>query len=111
MMTKEGSTRVVTFMTPRTGVLVIGWGHISHIVKIHYFFKNLLLHSRAYIRLTKYKVMMTKKRVYKNCNFHDPWSRGSCARVWPYKSYSENALFLKISSLLLCIHVDQTNYV
>ena len=29
MMTKEGSTRIVNFMTPETGVLVQGCGHIS----------------------------------------------------------------------------------
>ena len=29
-MTKEGSTKVVNFMTPCAGVLVIGLGHISH---------------------------------------------------------------------------------
>ena len=47
MMTKEGSTKIVNFMTPGTGVLVLGRGHISHIVKMHYFFKNLLLYSQA----------------------------------------------------------------
>ena len=33
-------------------------------------------------------------RVYQNCKFHDPRDRGYCARAWPYKSYSKNALFL-----------------
>ena len=36
MMTKEGSTETVNFMTPGTGVLALGCGHISHIVKMHY---------------------------------------------------------------------------
>ena len=45
-MTKEGSIKMVTFMTPTAGVLSLGRGHISHIVKMHYFFKN-LLHSQA----------------------------------------------------------------
>ena len=36
MMTKEGSTKIVNFMTPGVGVLVLGRGHISHIVKMHY---------------------------------------------------------------------------
>ena len=61
MMTKEGSTKTVFFMTPRAGVLVLGRGHISHIVKMHYFFKNLLLYSQALIRQTKYIVMMVKE--------------------------------------------------
>ena len=30
MMTKEGSTKIVNFMTPRAGVLMLGHGHISH---------------------------------------------------------------------------------
>ena len=29
-MTKEGSTKIVNFMTPRAGVLMIERGHISH---------------------------------------------------------------------------------
>ena len=41
MITYEGSTKVVNFMNPRSGVLVLGRGHISHIVKLHLFFKNL----------------------------------------------------------------------
>ena len=46
-MTKEGSTEIVNFMTPGAGVLVLGRGHISHLVKMRYFFKNLLLYSQA----------------------------------------------------------------
>ena len=46
--------------------------------------------------------------VHWRCKFHDPRGRGSCARAWPYKLYSENALFfLKSSSLLPGI--NQTN--
>ena len=40
--TKEGSTKIVNFMTLGAGVLVQGRGHISHRVKMFYFFKNLL---------------------------------------------------------------------
>ena len=47
MMTKEGSTKIVTFMTPGAGVLVLGCGHISHKVKMHYSFKKFLLYSQA----------------------------------------------------------------
>ena len=42
MMTMEGSTKVVNIMTPRTGFIVLELGHISDIVKVHNFFKNLL---------------------------------------------------------------------
>ena len=85
MITKKGSTQIVNFMTPGAGVLALGCGHISHIMKIHYSLKNLLLYSQALVRQTKYKVMMTfKGRVYPNCKFHDPRGKDSCARVWPY---------------------------
>ena len=30
MMSKEGSTQIKTFMTPGAGVLMLGRGHISH---------------------------------------------------------------------------------
>ena len=61
MMTKEGSTKIVTFITPGTEVLVLGCGHLSCIVKMHYFFKILLLYSQAKIRQTKYVLIMTKE--------------------------------------------------
>ena len=47
MITKEGSDKIVNFMTPGAGALVLGCGHISHIMKMHYFFKNLLLYFQA----------------------------------------------------------------
>ena len=34
-MAKEGSTKIENFMTTGAGVLVLGCGHISHIVKMH----------------------------------------------------------------------------
>ena len=61
MMTKEGYTKIVTFMTPRAGVLALGRGHISHLVKIYYFFKNLVLSSQEQIRQTKFIVIITKE--------------------------------------------------
>ena len=30
MMTKKWSTKIVNFMTPWAGVLMLGYGHISH---------------------------------------------------------------------------------
>ena len=47
MMTKERFTKIVNFMTPGAGVLVLGRDSISHIVKMYYSFKNLLLNSQA----------------------------------------------------------------
>lgn len=51
------SAEVVNFMTSRAGVLVLGPGHISHTVKINYFFLNLLFYPQAYIRQTEAIVM------------------------------------------------------
>ena len=92
-------------MTPRAGVLVLGRGHISHIVKMHYFFKNFLHYFKALIRQTKYIVMMTKEGSTKIVN--DPRGRNSFARAWPYKSYSENAYSFK--NRLFFTGIDQTN--
>ena len=79
MITKEGSTKNVNFMSPGVGVLAIGCGHISHKVKIHYFFNI---------------IMTIKEGSTKIVNFIAPGEWGSCARAWPYKSYSKNAFFL-----------------
>ena len=46
-MTKEGSTKIVNFMIPGEEILLSWGGPNCHIVKMHYFFKNLLLYSEA----------------------------------------------------------------
>ena len=91
---QEGCTKIVNFMSTGAGVLELGCGHLNHIVKMHYFFKNLLLFSQAYIRQTKYIVLINKEGSTKIVTFMTPWAGVLVARVWPYKSYSENALFL-----------------
>ena len=60
-MTKERFTIIVNFMTPGAGVLVLGRCHAGQEVKLHYFFKNRLLYSQAYIKQTMYIVMVTKE--------------------------------------------------
>ena len=49
MITKEASTKIVNFTTPRAGGggFVLGHGHIRHIVKMRYtcIFKTRLLYS------------------------------------------------------------------
>ena len=72
IITKEGFTKIVTFMPPRAGVLALGCCHIGHIVKIHNFFLNLLLYSGSQIKQTKYIVMMTKEGSTKIVNFMTP---------------------------------------
>ena len=66
-MTKEGSTKIVNFMTPNSRALVCG----HHIVKMHYFFKN-LRYSQAQIRQTMYIVMMIKEGSTKFVTFMTP---------------------------------------
>ena len=109
MMIKEGSTKIVTFMTPLAGVLMLGCGVISHIVKMHYFFKKISSLLPCMDKKNKIYSNDDQGRVFQNCKFHDPGGRGSCVRVWSYKSYSKkNALILLKSSSLLP-GIDQTN--
>ena len=75
---------IVNFMTPtqRGGNLGV------KSVKMHYFFKNLLLYSCASSRQTEYIVMMSKI-----VNFMTPGAGVpvmGCGHIW---SYSENASF------------------
>ena len=72
---------------------MLGCGHISYIVKVHYSFKNLFLYSQAYFRQTMYIVMMTKEGFTKIITFMTPGVAVlllGCGHM----SYSENALFL-----------------
>ena len=48
-------------MTPGAGVLMLGCGHLSHKVKIHYFFEKFSFLLRTIDQTTKYIVMMTKE--------------------------------------------------
>ena len=47
MMSEEGFTTIVNFLTPRAEILVLGRGKIRHLQKMHYFFKNLLLFTQV----------------------------------------------------------------
>ena len=64
MMTKEGSTKIVNFMNPGTGVFVLERGHISHKVKLHYLFKN----SSSLLPGID-QTSQDQGRVYQNCKF------------------------------------------
>ena len=60
MMTKEVSTQIVNFMTPRARVLVLGCGHVKCIISIKIFLFTLM---------HKYKVMITKEGSTQIVNF------------------------------------------
>ena len=68
MMTKEGSNKFLIFMNLGVGVLVLGCGHISHIVKMQYFF-SFFVYTGAWIRQFKYTVIMTMEGSTKIVNF------------------------------------------
>ena len=78
-MPKKESTNIDKFITPGLGVLVPRTGYISYVVKIHDFFKSLLLYSyisslllvytRAWIRQIKYYAIMTTGGSDKIVNF------------------------------------------
>ena len=52
-MSKSASTKIVNFMAPGSGVLMLGWGSIDHKVKMRLFFDNLLFYSWVLDKLTK----------------------------------------------------------
>ena len=70
-------------MTNRAGVLVLGYGQ-SQIVKMHYSFKNHFIYSQAWIRQTKYIVMMTKEGSTKIINCITPGAGVLAKWVLPY---------------------------
>ena len=82
MMTKKGSTKIVNFMTPNVGVLVLGRGDIS---------ENALFLKKSSSLLpgidqTNYVYSIDDQgRVYQNCKFQYPRGWNSDVRVWPYK--------------------------
>ena len=55
------SATILNFMIRGAEILVLGCGHILHLVKMLYFFKNLLLYTQTFIRQTEGIVMMTKE--------------------------------------------------
>ena len=66
----------------------------SYVVKIHYFFKNLLLYFNAQIKQPEGILIMPKEGTTTIVNFMTQ-GMDSAARVWSNKSSSENALFFK----------------
>ena len=92
MISKEGSTKIVNFKTPRAGVLVLRRGHISHIVKKNALFLEESSSLQSDIDQTNWEYSNDDQgRVYQNCKSNYPTGRGSCAWAW---SYSEHAIFL-----------------
>lgn len=47
LVMSRGSDRVVNFVAPGAGVLVLGRGRVGHIVKVYCFFRTLPLYRRG----------------------------------------------------------------
>ena len=71
IMTKEEYTKIVNFITPWAGVLVLGRGHMSYSENALLFKKN-ILYSGARFRQSKCIVMMTTEGSTKTVNFITP---------------------------------------
>jgi hypothetical protein len=59
----EPSTKIVKFMAPGSGVLVLGQGPVEYIVKVHYFLKYLLLNCYWVIRKQSKCIVMLREDV------------------------------------------------
>ena len=59
-------------MTPRAGDLVLDRDHTSHILKMHYFFKNSSYPLPGIDHKTSYIVMMANEWSTKTVNFMTP---------------------------------------
>ena len=74
-------------------------GHVSHIEKMHYFCKNVLLYSQAQIRQTEGIVMMSKEGSTKTLNFMNPRAGilllgcGQISHIVEMHYFSKNLLF------------------
>ena len=75
IMSMEGYTKFINFMTPSAGFPVQGCAHISHIAKMHFFFIYTQRHDPD--KLSVYRSNDDQGRVCQNVKFHDPKGRGS----------------------------------
>ena len=79
-MTKED----IQQMTPGAGFLCFKKRcHISHIVKMHYFFKNLSSLLPVIDQTNSIYSIDDQGGVYQNCKFHDTQGWGSDVKAWP----------------------------
>ena len=69
-MTNEGSTKIVNFMTPGAEILVLGRGHLYHIVKMHHFFKKKFSSFPGIDQTNLVYSNDDQGRLHQNCKFH-----------------------------------------
>ena len=93
IMSKEGSSKIVNFMTPWAGILGLGRVLISYKVKMHYFFENILLYPQAKNRQTEY--IVPRSYSHKIVNFMGRGSligRGHISRIVKLHYFLSNRL-------------------
>ena len=109
MMTKDGSTKIVNFMTPGAGVFVLGRDHISHVVKMRYlnlfFFKSSFLLPGIDQTNQVCIVMMNKEGSTEIVNFMT-LGTGVLVQVCGICHYSEYVLSSTLMMLLSYTIVD-----
>ena len=66
MMSKEGSIKIVNFMTPGAGVLVLGHHHISHIVKMLKFFNKRPTGFNSHLSMRLYTDFLSEGLIFAN---------------------------------------------
>ena len=71
MIFEEQFTKIVNFMTPRAGVLVLGRGYLNH-VNMHQFFKKSFILMLSIDQTTEYIVMIIKEGFIKIVNSISP---------------------------------------
>ena len=89
----KSSTKIVKFMAPGSGVLVLGQGYIDYVVKVHKFFETPLFFFWSLDKLTKCIVELKMTASSKIVNLMTPGS-GVLVLGRGHIDYSENAIIL-----------------
>ena len=101
------------------GVFLLGPGNISHILKTHYFFENLIFFNQAQIKKTESILMMTKEESTKIVNLISLGAGVMCRGVVMQSTCNILFLFLsilghgsdKLISLSLSQNLTCTGYI
>ena len=110
LMTKEGSTKIVNFLTLGARDVVLRREHVSHILNENALFLKILLpYSRARIRQTKHQVKMTKEGSTKIVNIMVPGAGVVVLGCGHIGDIVKVLIFIKTLNLLP--DICQTNWV
>ena len=94
-MAKEGSTKIVNFMTPGEGVPVLERGQISHsenaLILFLFIYSSLL---RGIYIINWAFGSNDKKRVCQNCKFHDPMGGRRVRIMYNFDDVYQYSIFI-----------------